>query len=378
LAIALPTTLAGLACTKAPDRTEPSDAEAPDVEAPDANVLDAKADQCPPSAADNACHWSDDPLRSCASVGTGIYGTATEGCNASPEYCPSPNYSACIDGTLVATDATGRATSIAIANGFYASALAPGKYTVCTGTDFRWMGCDSFTLAAGQLRRIDVLEWGNLNGIDGQISVPCNTANGNGDCGPGQACMAGSSPGQATCGETATGVPGDPCDDTTTNQYGGCASGLLCMPSSLDGGVASCVTPTSGQGGPCDDGLHACDTSVPVSPGFNSSQPLLHCDGPSRSCVVQGSAGAWCAQSWDCNGYAGFECFDSSGHQPAPGMTGTCGLRKPPGAPCDQSYQCASGGCENQVCDPLLASGYGCEFGAQCQSGVCTKTWQCM
>ena len=76
----------------------------------------------------------------------------------------------------------------------------------------------------------------------------------------------------------------------------------------------------------------------------------------------------------DCNGWAGFDCFDTSGHNPAVGMTGTCGLRKAPGAACDQYYQCVSLSCTNQVCDPLAPSGTPCDSSVQCASGVCTST----
>ncbi len=106
--------------------------------------------------------------------------------------------------------------------------------------------------------------------------------------------------------------------------------------------------------------------------GYDEFDPLLHCDEPSRTCAVQGTNGAWCAAPFDCDGQKGFDCLDETAHRPsAPFAVGSCVMRSPPGATCDQAYQCTSFACTSGKCAPLLGTGQECIFDTECASGSC-------
>jgi len=144
-----------------------------------------------------------------------------------------------------------------------------------------------------------------------------------------------------------------------------------------DGAVTCTLAALSAEGGLCDS-AHRCDPSAAgAETGYDSFDSLLHCDEPSKTCVVQASAvGAWCGSLGDCNGQKGFECLDATEHRPPEGAVGTCRMRKSAGAACDQFYQCASFTCTNGTCEPLLGRGEECLFDTQCASSDCT-TGQC-
>jgi hypothetical protein len=309
------------------------------------------------------CKSSDADLRASVPFATGIYGTATSSCAA---HCPpTDNTIDCSDEDIVVMDPSRRPIAIHIAAGSYRTELPPGSYTVCPSTgggSTSLTGCLAFALAAGQLLRIDVTSTRSPGGIYEDIhlqnaaGLPCKTASARSNCASGLVCIPGATPEDGICGPPLIVNEGAACDAAdSVNPVRTCAGNLTC-----EGSI--CLS-TSGPNGPCNDGAHICPETQ-------------HCDEPRQTCASPAQAGAWCAETGDCDGNAGFDCLDGAGLRPMPPATATCTAVRSPGAACTDFYQCASLDCVDGHCAPLLTSGQPCMFARQCTSGACHQVCQ--